>query len=96
MNRYGISDRPGASIVNAVLRDYEILNNNHRDICGPSKLRRERERRGKDAAENNMIQNMPILGLYYDAVAGLARRHWWGPIDVNKLSILGAQNFFPG
>ena len=47
-DRYGISDRAGAAIANAVLQDYGIIaKHNPRDVIDRSKLRRERERLGK-------------------------------------------------
>ena len=67
-DRYGISDRAGAAIANAVLQDYGIIaKHNPRDVIDRSKLRRERERLGKIAEEENLEKNDgEIMGLYYD------------------------------
>ena len=47
-DRYGISDRAGASIANAALQDFGILSKeNLRIVIDHSKLRREREKWGK-------------------------------------------------
>ena len=67
-DRYGISDRAGAAIANAVLQDYGIIaKHNPRDVIDRSKLCRERERLGKIAEEENLEKNYgEIMGLYYD------------------------------
>ena len=67
-DRYGISDRAGANIANAVLRDYGILQDNPCYVIALCKLRRERQRRGKLAGVINSRFNQakPIGGVYYD------------------------------
>ena len=56
-DRYAISDRAGASIANAVLRDYELLQKNPCDVIDPSKIFRERQKWGKLAEEVNAKLN---------------------------------------
>ena len=67
-DRYGISDRAGAAVANAVLQDYgTITKHNPREVIDCSKLRRKRERWGKIEEEGNLQKNDgEIMGLYYD------------------------------
>lgn len=65
VDRYQVSDRAGAAIASAVLKDYGIIaDDSPEDIIDRSKVRRAREMVRKSLKPNLELTN--LLGLYFD------------------------------
>lgn len=66
-DRSGISDRNASLLVNAVLKDFNLVSDEDPSlIIDRSKMRRERKRRRKNLANEEMEQQKEVTGIYFD------------------------------
>lgn len=64
-DRYGVTDRAAAALLNAALMDYGIVNGDKtKDLVDRNKIRRQRELWGKKEANSYEMQD--VLGVFYD------------------------------
>lgn len=66
-DRRGISDRNASLLVNAVLKDFNLVSKEDPSlIIDRSKMRRERKRRRENLANEEMEQQKEVTGIYFD------------------------------
>lgn len=66
-DRSGLSDRSASLLVNAVLKDFNLVSDKDPSlVIDRSKIRRERKRRREDLANMEKEQQKEVSGIYFD------------------------------
>jgi hypothetical protein len=85
-DRYGVSDRAGAAIASAVLKDVGIVTETNRDkVIDRSKLRRERKRKRQSLLDGKQPHN--LHGLFFDGRRDRTLFNDWDGINYHRKTV---------